>query len=322
MKRFFKSLATWFSESFKGFSRNKCAMHAAGLTYFSVLAVVPVLCLLLLAARVCGAGDYVRGQINDRIDEMIANVEKGQQDGLASFVSADETERERKCMVAESFGRRARDISNAIFERIDKFDFATLGWAGLGFLLWTLISSFGRVETSFNEIWGVAKMRPLWKRALLYVFVALILPALAGSAMSLSVLKIVKDVAVYATGSASALKWMSGTLAALLDMKVVRLAAALSLSALALAFVFYVMPNRKLRFSCAWYGGLVTAVALGCWFRLCAVAQVGISRSSALYGSFALFPIVLTWMYMSWQIILFGACTVRAFDLVVPKKSE
>ena len=44
-----------------------------------------------------------------------------------------------------------------------------------------------------------------------------------------------------------------------------------------------------------------------------AVAQVGIAKSSALYGSFAFMPIVLAWLYMSWQIVLLGANMVREF---------
>jgi uncharacterized BrkB/YihY/UPF0761 family membrane protein len=48
--------------------------------------------------------------------------------------------------------------------------------------------------------------------------------------------------------------------------------------------------------------------------KLCAVAQVGIANSSALYGSFALFPIVLAWTYMSWQIVLLGAVIARVAE--------
>jgi uncharacterized BrkB/YihY/UPF0761 family membrane protein len=45
--------------------------------------------------------------------------------------------------------------------------------------------------------------------------------------------------------------------------------------------------------------------------KVCAVAQVGIAKSSALYGSFAFMPIVLAWLYMSWQIVLLGANMVE-----------
>ena len=61
-------------------------------------------------------------------------------------------------------------------------------------------------------------------------------------------------------------------------------------------------------------GGLITAVLFAAWVKVCAIAQVGIAKSSMLYGSFAFVPIILAWSYMSWQIILLGANMVRAFD--------
>ena len=42
--------------------------------------------------------------------------------------------------------------------------------------------------------------------------------------------------------------------------------------------------------------------------------SVGIAKSSALYGSFAFLPIILTWLYIGWQIILLGACMVKSFE--------
>ena len=75
---------------------------------------------------------------------------------------------------------------------------------------------------------------------------------------------------------------------------------------------FAVLPNRKVPFRDAVIGGFVTAFLFGAWVKICAVAQVGIAKSSALYGSFAFLPIVLAWMYMSWQIVLLGACITHA----------
>ena len=82
------------------------------------------------------------------------------------------------------------------------------------------------------------------------------------------------------------------------------------------------MPNCKFRFRHAWYGGLLTAVMFGAVLKVCAVAQVGIGKSSALYGSFAFLPIVLAWLYFSWQVILLGSCMVRAFSCLAEGKLE
>lgn len=309
MKRFVR----WCKVTVTGFLDNHGSMHAAGLTYFSMLALVPILCILLLAAKTFGAQDYVKTQINGQIDVMISNIEHGQDDELAAVAGSDE-KREEKRLAAQEFGRQARDLSNQLFERIDQFDVGTLGWIGFGMLLWTVISSIGMVEVSFNEIWGVAKPRPIWKRALLYLFVSIVLPVLAALAMSVPVLNVAKNVIVATAGATSLTKWLSDGLVWFLDSWVLRSAITLAFASLAFAFIFAVMPNCKVRFRHALWGGIVTAVVFGAWMKACAVAQVGIAKSSALYGSFAFLPIVLAWMYMSWQIVLIGANMVHAFE--------
>ena len=313
MKEKMMKAFAWGKSTVKGFLDNHGSMHAAGLTYFSMLALVPILCILLLAAKTFGAQDYVKTQINGQIDVMISNIEHGQDDELAAVAAKDEAKREEKRLAAQEFGRQARELSNQLFERIDQFDVGTLGWIGFGMLLWTVISSIGMVEVSFNEIWSIEKVRPIWKRAILYLSVSIVLPVLAALAMSVPLLNIVKDIIVATAGATSATKWLSDGLVWFLDSWILRFVITLGFASLNFAFIFYVMPNCKVLFRHAWWGGLLTAVVFGAWMKACAVAQVGIAKSSALYGSFAFLPIVLAWMYMSWQIVLIGANMVHAF---------
>ena len=160
VKKWFKQSYSWGKTVVAGFLGNHCSMHAAGLTYFSMLSMVPSLCLLLFFAKTCGIDDCARKSINDHIDAMIVNIEKGQDDevvaALADVNVMSEEERERKRIAALEFGKQAREISNSIFDRIDNFNIGTLGWIGFMFLLWTVISSLGMVEVSFNHIWGVS----------------------------------------------------------------------------------------------------------------------------------------------------------------------
>ena len=301
-----------------GFSGNFCSMHAAGLTYFSMLALVPSLCLLLFAAKMCGVDDYARRAIDTHIEEMIANVENGQDDDvvhtLADAKVLSEEELERKRIAALEFGRQAREISDGIFDRIDKFDVGTLGWIGFVFLLWTVISSLGMVEVSFNQIWGVAKPRPVWKRAYMYMLVSIILPVLVTLAMTLPVLSVAKNVIVATLGATWLTRWAGDGLVWLLDSWIIKFAFTFAIASLNFALLFKLMPNCHVRFKAAWIGGAATAVLYGGWMKACAVAQVGIAKSSALYGSFAIFPILLAWMYMSWEIILLGANVVYAIQ--------
>ena len=304
----------WGKRVVKGFLDNHASMHAAGLTYFSMLALVPILCVLLLAAKTFNVDDYVRSEINSRLDSMIASVENGQEDDLAAVTGGDAEAREKKRIAAQEFGRQAREISDKLFERIEEFNIGTLGFVGFILLLWTVISSVGMVEVSFNEIWGVRKARPIWKRALLYLAVVTVLPVLAALAMSMPILNIAKNIIVATLGATWLTQWVSDGLLWFLGSWFFATLISLTFASLAFAFIFKVMPNHRVGTkSCLW-GGILTAVIFASWIKICAVAQVGIAKSSALYGSFAFLPIVLAWLYMSWQIVLLGANMVHAFE--------
>jgi len=315
VKAWIKGGYGWGKRVIGVFLGNRCSLHAAGLTYFSLLALVPILCLLLFAAKTCGVDEYARRQINGKLDAMIATVEKAQDDDMVKWISSSKfvnaKEVENKRIAALEFGKQARVISNALFDRIEKFDINTLGWIGFVFLLWTVISTIGTVEDCFNLIWNVPKPRALWRRAYLYLFIAIVLPVFVAIAASLPVLDAVKNVVTATLGASYLTKWAGDGLIALLSSWLFRFCFTVFFASLTFAFFFWLIPNRRVPVRRALAGGFVTALAFGGWLKLCAIAQIGIANSSRLYGSFAILPILLAWLYMSWQIVLLGACIVR-----------
>ena len=310
----FRKIFNWGKRVIGSFLSNDCPMHAAGLTYFALLAVVPVLCCILVAAKACGVDKHAKTQINRRIDAMIVNIEKGQDDALAQLTPQDEEERRKKKIAAEEFAAQARKLSDELFSRIEKFDLETMGWVGFGLLLWTVISTLGTVETSFNRIWKVPKPRPIWKRAYMYPIIMVAMPVMSTVVMSLPILNVVKNVILATLGATWLTQWVSDGLIWFIDCWAFRIAIVILTSSLTMGFFFWIMPNCKVKFLWAWLGGLITALLLGGWVKLCAVAQIGIAKSSAMYGSFAFLPIILAWLYMTWQIILLGANMVKVFE--------
>lgn len=309
-----KRIVAWGKCVVKGFLDNHCSLHAAGLTYFSMLALIPVLCCILVLAKALHVDHYAQEQLNAQIDAFITNVEKGPDSSLAQLTPQDEEKARKRKIAAEEFAKQARGFSDQLFSRISKFNVRRMGWIGFLMLLWTVISSLGQVEVCLNEIWGVEKARPIWRKAYLYLFIATVMPVFATLAMSMPILNVVKDVIVATMGATWLTKWVSDGLVWFIDFWAFRLAISLGFASLAFGYFFWVLPNCKVRFRHAWYGGLATAVLFGGVLKLCAIAQVGIAKSSALYGSFAFLPIVLAWFYMSWQVILLGANMVRAFE--------
>lgn len=303
----------FLSTALFGFVDHRCGLHAAGLTYFSLLAIVPILCLLMVFAKTCGAGDFAREKTNAYISTFISDVEKGSQGTEQDEVKPEEAEKKR---LARAIAVQAREFSNQLFDRIDKFDISTFGWIGFAMLMWTVVSTFGQIEASMNEIWYVAAPRPLWKRFVMYLFIACVLPLLSAAALSLPVLKAVRAALDATLGASSYTKWIGDACLSILDSRLFAFAITLTFASIAFAFLLAVIPNRKVKVLPAIEGGIITALLFGGIVRLCTTAQVGIGKSSAFYGSFSAPIILLAWIYMSWQIVLLGSNIVYALQCV------
>ncbi len=317
-RRIWVNIVRFLSVAIGGFIKNRCALYAAGLTYFSLLALVPALCLLMVLAKTCGAGDFARTQINGYFDRFIASVEEGAQPaaGAGQARTPEEQAAEEKRIAQHAVAVQLREFVNPLFDQIDKFDIRAFGWVGFAMLMWTIISSLGQIEATMNAIWNVSRQRHFLKRCWLYLFVVSVVPLLSAVALSLPVLRLVKRALDATMGATVYTKWASDALVAVLDSRLFSFVVAAVCVTLLFAFVLSFMPNRRVQLRASLEGGFLTAVLFCTWIRLCTAAQIGIGKSSAFYGSFASPMIVLAWLYMSWQIILLGANMTHAFQCV------
>lgn len=309
------------ADSARGFMRHRSSLHAAGLTYFSLMSLAPVVCLILLLAKTCGVGDIARNHLNGYIDSVVENVEKGDRD-LPQFLAKAQNPEQlaARRQTAADFAIQMRATMNSIFDRVGEYDVRRIGLAGVLMLLWTVVSMLGMVEVSLNEVWEIPKSRPLPKRVAIYAVMALVLPALALLAASMPILHLLRRSVASAFATLGATAWPFRAAMAVINSKLFGWSLSFVFATMGFAFFLSFMPNRHVKFSHALKGGVITAFLFGCWLRLCAVAQIGISRSSAMYGSFAVLPIVLTWIYISWQIILFGGSMTRTFSEYAAKR--
>lgn len=349
------NLVRFFSTMFTSFGEHRCALHAANLTYFSILGFIPVLCMLMVCAKACGVGNLARDKINEQIDAFITQVEKGQEEVAAAATEVDspaaaeakpeagepqnvpttettpaqktlagipivvddkEQVARYKAQASKDLALQARKFSNEMFDRLDQVDLTTLGWIGFAFLMWTVVSTLGHVETAVNEVWLVKKGRPIWRKFVVYLFVVIVLPVFMSLAVSLPIIRLAKTALDATLGATSYTRWVGDALVNLLTSRLFGFFITLIFSALAFAVLLKMMPNRRVSFRSAFRAGVFTALVIGVWMRLCTTAGVGISKWGAMYGSFAALPIALAWIYMSWQIVLLGSCMSYAFECV------
>ena len=165
---------------------------------------------------------------------------------------------------------------------------------GVAVLLVTVLAMLSTIESTFNVIWGVRRKRPLVVRFLVYWSVLTLGPVLIGAGM-------------VATSYVMALPLVAGH--GWDEVLRTQLLAVSPLVATMLAFVlfFKLIPYRPVPTRHAVTGGVVAAVLFEVAKHAFALFVTRFPSQEAIYGAFATVPIFLTWIYLSWVIVLLGA---------------
>lgn len=166
----------------------------------------------------------------------------------------------------------------------------TLGLAGLAI---SAIAMMATIESTFNTIWKVTMHRPWWHRGWLYVAILGLGPlaltaGIAGTTLAASVPMIERylERAPFAVA-----------------LGMVPFVA----SWLLFAVSFKLIPNRPVVWSDALVGGALTAVLFAGAKRGFELYVEFSPQQEAVYGAFAVVPLFLFWVYVSWFVVLFGA---------------
>jgi membrane protein len=190
-------------------------------------------------------------------------------------------------------------VPNAIAQQVLSYlnQFAAkagqMGWAGALVLLITALALILTIDRKLNDIWRVRESRPLTQRVLVYWAVLTLGPLfLAGSLAVTS----------YALSASKGLvSSMPDALKLLIDTLQFALVTA------GVAALYRYVPNTRVRWSHALMGGLFVATGLELAKKLLALYLLTVPTYSLVYGTFAILPILLIWMYVAWVIVLLGA---------------
>lgn len=187
--------------------------------------------------------------------------------------------------------------SDWILRFVAGVNLGSLGTLGAAALLVTTVLTVGNVERAFNDIWGVRRQRTWSRRLPDYLAVLVVAPLLLGVALSLAT--VVRS------------QWVVQRLLEIESLhgvtQVARHSPILLLYAGGFAFLYWFLPNTTVRPSSALLGGVVSALLFNAAQALYVGFNVGAARYDALFGTFAVLPLFLVWIYVSWAIVLLGA---------------
>ena len=194
-------------------------------------------------------------------------------------------------------GDKGPEIAGRIMEFIGKINFGVLGAAGLVMLIYTSISVIQKIEDSLNIIWKITRGRSFARRFSDYVAALLIGPVLLFASFGLT-----------ATLSSNTLV---AKLADIEPFGTILVASGkvipFTFVILVFAFIYYVIPNTKVRFSSALVGGILAGIAWHITGWIFTLAVAGSTNYAAIYSSLAVLVIFMIWLYINWLIVLVGA---------------
>jgi membrane protein len=184
------------------------------------------------------------------------------------------------------------EITDRLLSFVSNVNARTLGAVGAATLLITVVLTLGTVERALNNIFRVVRGRTMARKFADYLSMTFAVPLLLAGALGMRRLLTNRMPEIPGAGL------IGGSLA------------------IWAGFVFFYVffPNRRVRLDAAAVGALVASLLLqlGQWAFL--HFQYGVSNYAAIYGALASIPILLTWIYMGWVIVLLGAEVTAAFE--------
>ena len=172
-------------------------------------------------------------------------------------------------------------------------------------LLWASSGVFLPLERALNLAWEVEKGRPWWRRRLL----ALEMAGIFGVLALLSTLLV--GIRQYA--DAWLKTWVAGSILPLAQLlyRGVFMAATFAITLLMFLVIFERLPNRRLSLGQVFPGALLTALF---WqaVRWLFFRMLPLFNYRQVYGSIGVVVALMTWVYISSAIMLFGAQVSRS----------
>jgi membrane protein len=254
--------------------RGEITVRAMSLAYTTLLSVVPLLVFSFAILKSLGA----RGDLKFIISQFFAPM-----------------------------GGAADQLTESVLQFVRNMRSDLLGAIGLIFLVYTVITTIQKVETSFNFLWRVDQPRSFLRRFTEYLAVMILGPILLAVALGLLASAERSPFALWVDGI-KPLAWILSAVGKILPYVIVTII---------FTFMYVFIPNTKVQIRAALIGGITSGLVWALVGKLFTAFIVYASSLVAIYTGFAIVLTTLIWVYLSWLILLIGA--QLAFYLQFPQ---
>jgi membrane protein len=198
-------------------------------------------------------------------------------------------------MILSGVAVGSQEIVSSILNYINNTRVASLGVIGIVALLLSVMATLDTVEAAFNQICDLDREKAYHHKLRDYLFVIFSIPLLIALSTSITTSLLHQDV----------VRWFLQLPGFGRLLLLFRLAPYISVW-IALVCLFKFIPNTRISFRNAMIGGVLagTILQIAQWVHI--HSQFGVSRYNAVYGTLALLPVFMIWIFTSWVIVLAG----------------
>jgi membrane protein len=194
-------------------------------------------------------------------------------------------------------GSAATQLTESVMQFVANMRGELLGFIGLVFLVYTVITTIQKVEGSFNSVWRVGHPRSFGRRFTEYLSVMILGPILLAVAIGL-------------LGSAEhspVARWLHAVAPFAVILDVLGQIAPYVIVTVVFTFMYSFIPNTQVQFRAALIGGVAAGIIWALVGKVFTVVILYSSQMVAVYSGFAIVLTTLIWVYLSWLILLIGA---------------
>ncbi len=260
----------------RAYIRDKLPVRASALTYVTLLSIVPVLALIFSILKGFGFHRQLEPLLIDLVKSLAGDP------SIQSF-GTDE-------VMADFVYRAVNEIIPSIIQYLDQIDVRAMGAIGIVLLLFSVMSMVNNIENSFNDIWHLKKSRSLNRILTDYISFLFLWPIL-----------------IVILPSANAYIESVKVIQPFSEIPGIRIFIP---SWFVFFFIYIFLPNTKVQVRSALWGGLIAGSlwqAANMFFMRFILTSYQTGPRAVLYTSFAVLPLFLIWLYLSWSVVLLGA---------------
>jgi membrane protein len=237
---------------------------AAALSFYTALAVVPVLAICFALAKSMGLEEALNRALVENFSSQEAMLTT-----LTSF--------------AENL--------------INNFSGSLLVFSALAFIFWSVYGLLWQLEINFSRIFGYLSDRLPLHRAMDYLTIMLVIPIFLIAAGSSNIFIESLSLSNSKVAMALRLKPLTSVIIAVFPVFIWWMV---------LAWTYSYFSRGIVRWKERLIGGLTTGLVFQLFQKFYLKTIISITSYNAVYGSFAIVPFFMVWLYISWLIVLFG----------------